>query len=705
MARMLGRSRSLRILRGGQKETHQQDQSPPVPLPSHPQVDSDRLKAFTPDTNADTRVETADMLQRPKTSGGPTDRGRQFHKKTTPVALDSSQNLIASFPSPTKSSTTLLYAAEINESREGVIGIALGSPTMASHWNSPYSTDFVTSNAGTVTQITSNSPVAGSVEVKQDYPKPKLSRWKSIFKKVQPPPQEQKQNFYQLARSVTPARADSHHDDESTHSSTTTPPEEFRDDAGSSSPPAFKPEIRESRKVAKGQMQPTTETRPRALTHGNLATNQTPKTRTALSRSSSSPQPPMRDPPPVPQLVISGGTQNPPGPLYASPTSLTDKPLLDVAIPTIKMERYSVMFGNLLQSSPDGSTAQSSSLLMRRQGNGEKLKPLNELTVKNNHASHSSELKPQRRATSPSQAPKSPSVTLSLFPQPSASSRAPSPHALSSSRTGRLQRSKTAPAVSPNRRSFSISNAPEVDGKDATQDASVSRKPQASEKAEKFQEVKAPGIDLKATSQFLSPMSMLSPSNSDGSSQPPISPNEPVWEIVSKPLARRPSRKEMREALSSHPANASMEQSSQPSSAPLVSSPMSLGLKPQTPLTADGRTNMPRSADRLHTILSPAKLQGSPREKKEHIATTTVGVARSVSVSRASPRKADLLKPVLITKGAEGSERLVERNALTPTLVELTNRKSQRVQLVDVEDITPQTTPQSGKFNHQDHAS
>jgi hypothetical protein len=58
-------------------------------------------------------------------------------------------------------------------------------------------------------------------------------------------------------------------------------------------------------------------------------------------------------------------------------------PLLDVDIPTIQMERYSVMFSNLLQQNSGGqSPSRSSTLLERRQGNSERLKPLDPLSTK-----------------------------------------------------------------------------------------------------------------------------------------------------------------------------------------------------------------------------------------------------------------------------------------------------------------------------------
>jgi hypothetical protein len=307
------------------------------------------------------------MLQRPKTSGGPGERGKQFHKKVAAVTLGpEDQKFDFPFLSPNKSSTTILYAAELHDSREGIIGIALGSPTMNPNWNTTPSADaFAPTIPSTVTHISSNTALPPAAESKQEGMKPKLRRWKSIFGKKAQPQQEQKQSFYQLAQSAVPARADSHHDNESIDSRTVSVLENPHDESGALSPPTFRPEIRESRRVPKGHEQPLQETRPRALTN---------PTKPKVVRSASSPQPPpkdiMSDSPTVPKVVVSGGSRT------TSPR--TTGSLLDVDIPNIKMERYSVMFGNLLQT----NASTSSSLLVRRQGNTEKLKPLSELSVK-----------------------------------------------------------------------------------------------------------------------------------------------------------------------------------------------------------------------------------------------------------------------------------------------------------------------------------
>ncbi|KAF2190979.1 hypothetical protein K469DRAFT_360877 [Zopfia rhizophila CBS 207.26] len=635
MARMLGRSRSLRMLKGSHKQIHQQDTETS-------QNGLDRLKAATPVTRADSRVETPDLLQRPKTSGGPGDRGKLFHKKVAPAAPSSEeQNFNFPFPSPTKS-TTVLYAAEIHEDRDGVIGIALGSPTMASHRNTtPQATDYVTNNHGTVTYISSHNSPSDPIESKQEAPKPKISRWKSIFGKRIPTPHQQQTPFYQLQQSVSPARVDSHHEEESLDSRTIS-----REDSRSGSPATFrpetfKPEIRSSRKTNVGERQPSAET-PRA---GTLTLNVTGQPKASLLRSSSSPIPPPKDSwnssPKIPRVVVSDNSKN------NSPRTNGEKPLLDVDIPRIEMERYSVMFGSLLQ--PNNH---SSSLLVRRQGTSEKLKPLNELSMKKEeNVSRNGILKPQRRATSPT-FPKSPTVSLSLFPAPAGGrdSKAPSPRVASVHRPRPLQRSRTAPASSPNRQSFPLSRS-----SDGAKEPPRDQKPPGDE-------------DSGMKTQLLTPTPSSSRSFDSNSEEVTIvvarapSPwkprlDEPEWEIVSKP--------------SQNPV--SQTQPSQPS--------------PQTQASPQIHPSSAPLESRVDNTTKTQIIEAAPRSADTAPQTgpkTTVGVARQISVSRANGfTRKELLKPVLVKTATDSSERLVDKKPLTPTLVELKNRKSQRVQLVD----------------------
>lgn len=202
--------------------------------------------------------------------------------------------------------------------------------------------------------------------------------------------------------------------------------------------------------------------------------------------------------------------------------------------------------------------------------------------------------------------------------------------------------------------------------REATREATQLKKSEP-EKAEESE-------DLNLKSQLLTPTPSSRHSfDSDGeditimvgaSPTAPFRPqgNEPKWELV-----RRPTQKD---ALRSHPTTEAIDQG--PSSAPLE-----LGrtkkFKAQTVEPA------PLSADQAP--IANARTQNESQ-------TATVGIARSVSLSRASPRSADVVNPTLVRRVTEkslspASGRFIDQKPLTPTLVELKNRKSQRVQLVD----------------------
>ncbi|KAK1988023.1 hypothetical protein LZ30DRAFT_578923 [Colletotrichum cereale] len=158
----------------------------------------------------------------------------------------------------------------------------------------------------------------------------------------------------------------------------------------------------------------------------------------------------------------------------ALPTKTPAKPsgcLLNVEIPSIKMERYSVMFGNVLgqpqgpqastsgQQGPQISTSgqqqaphTSSSLLARRQATLDRLKTINDQVMKEVEDKDRAR---GRRATSP-QPSRSPAFSLSLFPAtPSRSANNPpqspryrsntSPAHLSSSQRAKLEPARTHP--------------------------------------------------------------------------------------------------------------------------------------------------------------------------------------------------------------------------------------------------------------------
>jgi hypothetical protein len=184
----------------------------------------------------------------------------------------------------------------------------------------------------------------------------------------------------------------------------------------------------------------------------------------------------------------------------------------------------------------------------------------------------------------------------------------------------------------------------------------------------KSEPVKPEDEDLNLKSQLLTPTPSSRHSfDSDSeditimvgaSPTAPLRPrgNEPQWELV-----RRPTQKD---ALRSHPTTETLDQG--PSSAPLELG-RSKKFKAKTVEPA------PLSADQAPT--SKSRIQNESQ-------------TASVSVSRASPRSAEVVNPTLVRRVTEkslspASGRFIDQKPLTPTLVELKNRKSQRVQLVD----------------------
>ncbi|CAO2658265.1 Nn.00g059880.m01.CDS01 [Neocucurbitaria sp. VM-36] len=679
MPGMLTRSRSLRFLKSNRKEEEHENSMPP---PNAPQTDFDRFNSATPSSRAEESLRTADMLIRPSTSGGPGDRTSVFYKKETNLVPSVySQDHVLAFPSPTKS-TTVLYTAEVTE-EQGIIGIALGSPTVGSHWNStPQASSFKLDSQAEDAQMAHLqhlNDLSQSVSGHRELPRPKISRWKSLFRKAAPPPQD-KPSFYQLAQSVTAAPGiDSPHDNQTLESHAR--PKQEKGSSRTASPPTYKPDIRASRKAGTEEfIAPRSPPEPpmkrgRAVTLGVAAFN--PRS-TTLQRATTTPQPTTGpktgEAPGLPQVVVSRSTSD-------TPVATSEGgPLLDVSIPDIKMERYSVMFGSLLQSSSN----RSSSLLARRQGNAEKIKPLNGLSVKEDEQESPMDYKLQRRATSPTVP--SPSPRLSLFP-PTNPGRAPSPRSTSTNRAVRaLQRSRTAPAKSPLRQTFAHDIEDKTNGF-----GSAPLKPTASPTLQ-------PAITPTSVQSFESDAESITivvahtvPAG-HSQSQPlkvQLDEREPEWEICSKPkplaiskreptasptmvttatqLARTDSQRQPKvtkmSALSSHPSSAPLD----------APSPLQRLQSLATP---------PLSASRADVALrSEQRTTSETRGNGETLSKAMVGVARSVSVSKANSPRA--LVRTMTDTTSPNSERLVERQALTPTMVEVRNRRSQRVQLVD----------------------
>lgn len=384
MPGMLTRSKSLRFLKSGRKDAHEQDHGNSMQPPKTSHKDLDKLRSDTPISKVEARLEAPGMAVRPSTSGGPGDRTTMFHKKTNAAPSEYSHNHVFASASPMISTTEISPGEDITK-EQGIIGIALGSPTVGSHWNStPQAASFDTSSQTGSSMLHLQHPngSTSSVGNRQVPPKSKLSRWKSLFRKAAPPPvPQEKPSFYQLTQTVAAApRADSHHDQEQVEVQVASKQEKER--IRRVLPPTYNPGIRASRRGAPdGFIVPRSPPEPpsareRALTLGSPATSTRPTMK--IQRAFTTPNPPGRDEYfGVPQVVVSGSKgQSASG---ASVTSSSEEQsLLDVSIPDVTMERYSVMFGNLLQT----GTNRSSSLLARRQANTEKIKPLNALPVK-----------------------------------------------------------------------------------------------------------------------------------------------------------------------------------------------------------------------------------------------------------------------------------------------------------------------------------
>jgi hypothetical protein len=290
----------------------------------------------------------------------------------------------------------------------------------------------------------------------------------------------------------------------------------------------------------------------------------------------------------------------------------------------------------------------------------------------------------QRRATSPVVS-NPPSARLSLFPSPQIG-HGPSTPTIRS-------RAKTAPAKSPVSQTFTPSEVtkPSTPKRILRKDsAHPYMKPERSESGEL-----TPPSSKSSKSGEGSPVRVLARTESmhKEACRALVEAQEPDWELLPKPSRqsvapreasppppRNPKRRESQRqprvnvasALSSHPSGTSLRSSSPPQEANLI-------VEPSSPLeNIEILLSPPTSAARIEKV-QQVNIQRKNSERKPRVQTATVGIARSVSVSKANrPR-------TLNRRGTDvGSpERLVEHSALTPTLVEIGNRKSHRVQLVE----------------------
>ncbi|CAN9347901.1 unnamed protein product [Alternaria alternata] len=218
------------------------------------------------------------------------------------------------------------------------------------------------------------------------------------------------------------------------------------------------------------------------------------------------------------------------------------------------MERYSVMFGNLLQSDPSRS-----SLLARRQGNAERVKPLQELSAKGNENDESPvDYSLHRSVTSPT--PVSGSPRLSLFPSTN-SNRAPSPLSGSIMNRSRkdLKRSKTMPTKSPLQQTFAQNAETPTVHIDSTK-----LKPAASP----YLKPSLTPTSIRSFESEAESITIIVAQASPGHSKPiklRLDEREPEWEICSKPGKTARSENLMVNSVSDSPLSRSPSQSSQES--------------------------------------------------------------------------------------------------------------------------------------------
>lgn len=349
MAKLLGRSKSLH------SKASPKDQGTLALVPDSGKDDIAASNNFgateshSVAMNPKVQPQSPDVLMRPRMRSGSAEPPKQ------PQSMRAKEELTRDDNTPrhgTPSPKRIYYALDIP--RENSIGIALGSPAQ-SPWKSvmaSYNTDYVTSAGGTVTNITSEVR-EGTVT-----PRPKVSRWRSIFGR-KPSPSPANAPFYQAQQPSEQLARDRNMDLESLNSSTSSPDLQ----AGKFGLQGVRKKNTASKEPKAGSRNappmPVFETSlaETVSAHSETGRNLHPKTYAGIVRS-------------IPKLSVPRNTQD------HSSTATGSGLLLDIDIPSIEMERYSVMFGSLLK--PD----LPSSLLERRQGNVDKLKPLNEFSRK-----------------------------------------------------------------------------------------------------------------------------------------------------------------------------------------------------------------------------------------------------------------------------------------------------------------------------------
>ncbi|KAI1399116.1 hypothetical protein F4819DRAFT_433054 [Hypoxylon fuscum] len=347
-------------------------------------------------------------------------------------------------------------------------------------------------------------------------------------------------------------------------------------------------------------------------------------------------------------------------------------PLLDVEIPQITMERYSVMFGSVLQSQ-----SSQPSLLARRQATIQKLKSIEDAVEMEEEVKHHI----PRRATSPQ--PMKDSPTFALFPPTPAKRLAPSPLSNASPRL----RSNTSPALLP---SPSKANFNHV--------TPHGRRP--SNDVQKSHDYKAPAVHpnqkgkltiatlaREREQQAVARDYQFSPDSSNLILESPTDVSSPEFEIVRSESVRRVSytqepKWQMMTPPQHTPSTASTSVASDRKPSP--SSPATSAHSNLSQASQDVDEMLEKTSNMNPVELSIARQISVSREQRKLLKPLQTSFA--VSRSRPSPSKTSPMPKIAMGK----NERLVETKSSTPTFIipEETNsphlaqhRKSERVVL------------------------
>ncbi|KAI1381752.1 hypothetical protein F4677DRAFT_2674 [Hypoxylon crocopeplum] len=357
-------------------------------------------------------------------------------------------------------------------------------------------------------------------------------------------------------------------------------------------------------------------------------------------------------------------------PIALDSNSSSSGPFLDVEIPNITMERYSVMFGSVLQSQP--------SLLARRQATVQKLKSIEDAIEKEEEGKHRGI---PRRATSPQPGTRSPA--FALFP-PTPPKK---PIQASSSIASPRLRSYTSPAQlrSPSNPTFdhpTTNQQMSHDGPNSLNHKHNEPSVHPNQRGKLTIATLARAREQQASAREY----QFSPDSSNLILESPTDLSSPEFEVV-KSEAIRPRVSHMQEPK--------WQMMTPPQQTPsTATSSSTTDRKPSSSPASSTHSNLPRTSEDVDELL----------ENTSNMNPVELSIARQISISR---QQRKLLKPLQTSFGAPKpraspskytpvpkiamgkNERLAETKSSTPTLIipEETNsqlaqhRKSERIVL------------------------